>query len=206
MSRKCSVDECGGRHEARGYCTAHYVWAKNHNFEIVPTHKVKRLRARYGKSDLCSVVECINKPVARGYCGGHWAWAKSKDFKEVPTHILATDKRVDTSNWNRENLAWVAGIIEGEGCIGGIKGYKSGRITIRMTDLDVLETVKKIAGCGYIYGPQTRLNCKDIWSFNIHNRRHVYALARAIYPWLHKRRREKVAETIKHMGYELESK
>jgi hypothetical protein len=50
-----------------------------------------------------------------------------------------------------EEIAWAAGLFEGEGCFTHAHGLVNARL--QMTDLDILERFGRIAGVGYIYGP-----------------------------------------------------
>lgn len=56
---------------------------------------------------------------------------------------------------NKNDLYWIAGLLEGEGCFGcrntGTK--KNIFVTCHMTDLDVLKTLQKKIGHGYVNGP-----------------------------------------------------
>lgn len=62
-----------------------------------------------------------------------------------------------------KDLAWVAGLLEGEGCFSscntgsgghyGKKRYSYPQIQVTMVDLDVLERLLEIVGIGSITGP-----------------------------------------------------
>lgn len=119
--------------------------------------------------------------------------------------------------WTPENLAWLAGIIEGEGCVEfglqkprpGPPQYQSGprryqRITVSMTDLDVIERVHHIASCGTITGPYWRpKSTKEIWVWTVQNRPGVVALLRMIHPWMGVRRRAKIEDLFAEYSEEL---
>lgn len=100
--------------------------------------------------------------------------------------------------WTRENLAWVAGIIEGEGYIAArpIK-YKNGtsfalQVQIEMSDEDVLLLLQKRAGMGNVTGPFRRdspKHMKPTWHYGVYGAE-AYALLIAILPWLCERRRQ----------------
>jgi len=94
-------------------------------------------------------------------------------------------------------LAWVAGIIDGEGCLttsngtrDSGKGASSGvspRITVGMTHLPTLEQLQRITGVGHITkrNPEKR-NPKhsDVWVWNVTRSRHVWDLLWKLLPYL----------------------
>jgi hypothetical protein len=64
---------------------------------------------------------------------------------------------------SREELAWVAGLLEGEGSFTlqktkykGKVRYIQPRIQVYMTDEDIIHRLRSITGVGYIYGPVYR--------------------------------------------------
>lgn len=116
-----------------------------------------------------------------------------------------------STNWKRENLAWMAGLFEGEGYVQGRpKTYtrKDGRaftsvgfrLAISMTDEDIMRRFHSLAGVGRLNGPRlspsmARKNMKPLWDFCA-NGAEGYALMIALLPWLGGRRREQVAQAI----------
>lgn len=96
------------------------------------------------------------------------------------------------------DIAWLAGIIEGEGCIGF---YDAGpRITVNMTDRDIIERCYDITGEGNVnFRPRANLNWKPTWTWVVGDHRGIARLLLAIYPLLGERRHEKVAEVVKKL-------
>ena len=114
-----------------------------------------------------------------------------------------------SAQWTRENLAWVAGIVEGEGTVrwtnpapkrpdGRHPGGQSLDLSVAMTDEDVLRRIVKIFGVGTIFGPYQPkpVTRKPIFQLKI-NGANAYACLMAIWPWLHKRRRDQVTIAVK---------
>lgn len=109
--------------------------------------------------------------------------------------------RMDTSLWSRENIAWLAGLIEGEGCILVGKrenGAKSFRIAVNMTDKDVLCRVAEISGIGSVRGPFQPVNAKHkpFYRWNINRGEYVMALLSALYPFMGERRKGRINEAF----------
>ena len=59
--KKCTVEGCSNKHEAKGYCNKHYLRLRKHgdpNYVREPA--------------ICGVDGCDNVALARGYCGSHY--------------------------------------------------------------------------------------------------------------------------------------
>ena len=85
-----------------------------------------------------------------------------------------------------EEIAWVAGIIEGEGTF---RATKSRGITVAMTDRDIIERLKIVTGVGRIYAvARQKAHHKDSFIWCVSCRDHYTGLALAILPWLGERR------------------
>lgn len=110
-------------------------------------------------------------------------------------------KKPDVSNWTRENVAWLAGLFEGEGCI-FVYDYKRDKeprfaLYINMTDEDVLVRAKEVAGIGTLTGPRVeRDGTKPIWRWAVHFNPHVVALCFAMYPFFGSRMKAKIAAVL----------
>jgi hypothetical protein len=96
-----------------------------------------------------------------------------------------------------EEAAWVAGIIEGEGCLDfNDKAKRCPRVRIEMTDSDVLRRVQAVAG-GRITEPKRRQShWKPIYLLTINGRDTLGPILRMIRPWLGERRGQKADELI----------
>ena len=110
----------------------------------------------------------------------------------------------------REDLAWLAGLLEGEGSFqvgvnGRVRpdGTQATRIRIatRMTDEDVLRKAQDMTGMGKFYKVRRdkdyyKDHWKDAWNWEINKKNHVYALCVAVYPFMGQRRRAKIRDLI----------
>jgi hypothetical protein len=99
--------------------------------------------------------------------------------------------------WTRENIAWIAGLFEGEGCI-DMHGSNS-RLILNMTDEDVIRKLRRIAGVGAVYGPRkiAKPHHKPIFCWKVTNRLDVYALLAAIYPFMGVRRASTIEAALR---------
>jgi len=100
--------------------------------------------------------------------------------------------------WDLADLAWAAGLFEGEGSmsvsriedkryITGESFKGSARLT--MTDLDVVERFHAIVGLGQVNGPYQRGEYQPIWVWNTARFEHVQALIAMFWNHFGERRR-----------------
>lgn len=107
-----------------------------------------------------------------------------------------------SESWSRETLAWLAGLLEGEGSFvltNNPRCRDVGRpyVTVDMTDEDVIRKCCAIAGMGHVYGPYRRqAPRKEIWSWKVTQQLHAYALMVAIYQWMGERRQASIREVL----------
>jgi hypothetical protein len=94
--------------------------------------------------------------------------------------------------------AWVAGLLEGEGCFmtEQTHGKMRGRVAIQMTDEDVLLRLATVVGTGSVVSADraSRPDRKPIWQWRIQSRADVLSLTDQIYPHLGKRRRARIEQ------------
>lgn len=102
---------------------------------------------------------------------------------------------------NDVEAAWVAGLLEGEGCftLGGVG--KKARITVTccMTDRDVIEKLSRVVGCGHIYDRKPRkLGWKPAWQWIVATRAEAIQLMTEIRPLMGERRGARIDEIIEY--------
>lgn len=87
-------------------------------------------------------------------------------------------------------IAWLAGIIEGEGSI-MVGGDGRCKISVQMTDLDIIERLQMTTGLGQVYVNQgtARSHYKPTHRWTVGHRSSVRHIVTAIRPWLGYRRR-----------------
>ena len=100
------------------------------------------------------------------------------------------------------NIAWVAGLFEGEGCISVNKPanenrtYQHVQLRITSTDKDVLDGVVSILG-GNISNPRMAdKSTKPFWQWCISSKPEVYKTLLLLYPYLSSRRSAKADEAL----------
>lgn len=95
----------------------------------------------------------------------------------------------------RDEAAWLAGLLEGEGCFDAMRA-RYPRIRVEMTDRDVVERVRSLVGTSAsIQTPKRRPHHKPSFMLQIIGPS-VPALLRQIRPWLGQRRGMKVDELL----------
>ena len=92
-------------------------------------------------------------------------------------------------------VAWLAGLLEGEGSFLALrrkgKPGRTPRISMGSTDLDVLEGVQAITGVGAITpvsAASARLGTKPMWQWRLTRAADCKALAERLKPWMGSRR------------------
>lgn len=94
-------------------------------------------------------------------------------------------------------VAWVAGILEGEGCWTrrNSRARSNWWIAVRMTDKDIIYRLGSTTGIGRISParPQTE-HRKMAWAWQVSVRMHREWLTTAVWPWLGERRQARVWE------------
>lgn len=105
-----------------------------------------------------------------------------------------------SQRWSRESLAWLAGLMEGEGCLSHVKGSRRWTHRLLMSDADVVLRAHELSGVGCChswYPPRFQAQgFKPQQAWVVNNICSIYALMVAVYPWLGERRRAKVREMV----------
>tara|TARA_R100000234_G_C4833456_1_gene107915 strand:+ start:138 stop:476 length:339 start_codon:yes stop_codon:yes gene_type:complete len=104
---------------------------------------------------------------------------------------------------NKEtDVAWAAGLFEGEGCITDDK-KKYRRLQLSMTDEDVMEKFVRIVNYGRLNGPYIpgkpgfrRAKHKPFWYWSVGRRSEVLRILKMFIPYFGQRRSQKAIEAI----------
>lgn len=106
--------------------------------------------------------------------------------------------------WNREDLAWAAGLFEGEGFVGP-HDYRKHRpawmMAVVMTDEDVVRRFHRIVGVGTVCGPAKPRAEGHLptWRWQVASRKYIYALCVALWPFMGRRRQERMTQAIQEL-------
>jgi len=93
-------------------------------------------------------------------------------------------------------LAWVAGILEGEGTF-RVTDSGSTIVSVEMADLDVLQKLQTVLGFGTLGNERKRgENRRTTWTFQISGRRDIEQLLNAILPYMGERRTKQIATVL----------
>jgi len=114
-------------------------------------------------------------------------------------HISGPDRMTDFE------LGWVVGILEGEGCFfvttrstPKYGPYVYARVTVCMTDRDVLERLRKVTGVGVLERVRARKDPrhKPISQWIVCRNQEAIELMVAVYPHMGTRRQAKIREVL----------
>jgi hypothetical protein len=106
-----------------------------------------------------------------------------------------------------EEIAWLAGLLEGEGSFFIVwktsttgEKYATFRITLGMTDEDVVRRAFEMTGIGTFRGPlvQAGMGWKPVWRWEVHKRDVIAELLPLIRPQMGKRRGERIDSILYH--------
>lgn len=104
---------------------------------------------------------------------------------------------------NNLELAWLAGLLEGEGCF--YLTYRKNKdgsprplvsVMCSMTDEDVVRKAACVAGSGYVYRRDGRKGCKPSWTWQDSKVERVAELITRLRPFMGVRRQAKIDELL----------
>jgi hypothetical protein len=103
-------------------------------------------------------------------------------------------------DYQQENLAWAAGLFEGEGCL--TTHGKNMTALINSTDKDVIERFHSVIGFGSINGPyqsKVKASYKPYWRWRCGSFEHVQATIGLLWKHLGERRKQRAMDLLR--GY-----
>lgn len=95
-------------------------------------------------------------------------------------------------NWSEPELAWLAGLLEGEACF---QMNKSPVINLQMTDEDIISRVAKMWGCPYRSRKRARAEWKQVFYVYVCGAQ-AMEIMRLIKPYMGNRRSAKIDEVL----------
>ena len=96
------------------------------------------------------------------------------------------------------SIPWAAGIIEGEGCFEISKKDRHCRITVAMTDLDILTRLQAMFGGTIIPLKRYEDHHKPCWKWRIGKRPAVTRAIEQMLPWFGLRRAYQAQNVLDH--------
>lgn len=103
------------------------------------------------------------------------------------------------ANTDAVELAWLAGIIEGEGCFYVNRKDKCPMIRVKMGDRDVVERVAGMWGSSVGFAKDNRRNHSDMYTASVYGHA-ALAWMRKVYAMMGLRRKAKVLEILDFCG------
>lgn len=124
-------------------------------------------------------------------------------------------ERIDEYTLREREIAWAAGLFEGEGCVyiakqsckwrDGEKKFQV-KLEIKHTDEDVLQRFHAIIAVGNIVGPYwAKKSTKPFWSWTSAAVADVAYIASLFFPYLGYRRRAKLKEAVGSVDFQRKS-
>ena len=105
------------------------------------------------------------------------------------------------------DIAWAAGVFEGEGCIAVAKGacYSHMQLVVVMSDEDIITRLHDVLGLGVVRGPFFRKtaagnDAKPLWMWRAGAFQHTQAILGLFWKHLGKRRKERAATALRLCG------
>ena len=108
-------------------------------------------------------------------------------------------------------VAWAAGLFEGEGSFSTVRSTRShGRVALRasleMTDEETVRRFAAVVGCGTIHVRDRAPNRKPVWAWQINSINDFDRIVELLRPWLGTRRVERADELLAERAAYEESK
>lgn len=136
-SRRCSVADCGGTHEAHGYCGKHYKRFVKYGTTDLPAREIP----------VCSI--CGERAWARGLCGMHYQrWKKHGDPLNDGSRSLAERLAASLVRTEAGCLEWTGATLKGYGQIGdGDKVLYAHRVAYVLANGSIPDDVDVLHRC-----------------------------------------------------------
>jgi len=97
-------------------------------------------------------------------------------------------------------IAWAAGLFEGEGCITCThpksRRYRYWHLTLSSADRDVVERFARIAACGSVSTVKVKPGRKPLWRWNCTREHEITELLSILLPYLGERRHARAVEAL----------
>lgn len=141
---------------------------------------------------ICNIADCDNAIYAKGYCNKHY-----QRFNR--NGILEIKHRNPILPMSEADIAWLAGLLEGEGSffMAGDDVYQYPTIVVSMTDLDVIERVARLFGVSVYPQKLDKRYPNGKRAYRTQTTGHKAArLMELLLPWMGDRRAAKIKELL----------
>jgi len=104
-------------------------------------------------------------------------------------------------------VAWIAGLVEGEGCIsvGSCHGWQRASVSVAMTDYDVILRLQQWSGVGCITAARRIAGKKQAWVWTVNKQVDLADLLSKIFPFLCSRRQAKAQSALDLLNEKMQS-
>ncbi len=130
--------------------------------------------------------------------GSVYFWGAKMNLSFIKSCRKDLSVRIPNSH---TDLAYIAGIVDGEGSISRVKGKKSWRICVYNTDLGLIDWLVSFGGKFYV---RPEMTCgfktkKTQYGWQVQRRVDVFELLTAVLPYL-RIKKQKAVDAISEMG------
>lgn len=148
----------------------------------------------------CDVNGCDRPHYAKRYCSMHYQrWTQRGDASAL--RATSDGINITSLECSETDVAWIAGIVEGEGSLGVYPDKRDGSkrfvLTVTMTDKDIIDRLSRLTGMGSLHSRTRKLGKKRQYTWTVGAMDDVYSLVVAILPWLGQRRTEQATNLIR---------
>lgn len=164
-------------------------WTRARYCSVACTGRSKRAAPRKRTCERCGA-EYLRPPTL-----ADWQWNRRRFCSRRCLHLVDP---VATPPLTHE-VAWAAGLYEGEGTAGLFGKRVTTAVAILMTDLEPLERCRDALGLGYVEGPsRIREGWKPIYAWRISRAAEIVAFFDAVWPFISERRKEQARPLVAH--------
>ncbi len=99
-----------------------------------------------------------------------------------------------------QQIAWAAGVFEGEGCIYILKCRPHcANLQVSMTDLDILQRLQQLFGGNIYEKKKQQPHHKPLWTWQLARKKEIAKVLTQLLPWFGERRAYKALNTLDHL-------
>ena len=141
---------------------------------------------------ICTIEDCGTEIYAKGWCNKHYQRFRRNGHPEIL-------RRNPVLSMSEADIAWLAGLLEGEGSffMTGRGDYYYPTIVVSMTDRDVVERVSRMFGTGIYAQKQDKRYPNAKIGYRTQTTGHKAAgLMEQLLPWMGERRSQKIKELL----------